>query len=157
MPSIHLTTFIAAPIERIFDLSRSINLHKVATAATGEEAIAGTITGLISKNETVTWRAKHLFKKRTFTSKITAMEAPVYFCDEMQQGDFKSFKHEHHFKQVGNGVIMIDLVDFESPYGAAGRFVNKYYLTRYLEKMLQHRNNVIKEYAETDKWKLVLN
>lgn len=156
MPSIHITTFIAAPIERIFDLSRSINLHKVSTASTNEVAIAGITTGLISKGETVTWRAKHLFKKRTFTSKITAMEAPVYFCDEMQQGDFKSFKHAHHFKQVANGVIMIDLVDFESPYGAAGRMVDKYYLTRYLERFLQQRNAVIKEYAETDKWKAIL-
>ena len=38
---IHLTTLITAPIERVFDLSRSINLHKISTAHTGEKAIAG--------------------------------------------------------------------------------------------------------------------
>ena len=34
MPLIHLTTFIAAPAERVFDLSRSIDVHKKSLAHT---------------------------------------------------------------------------------------------------------------------------
>ena len=75
----------------------------------------------------------------------------------MIKGDFKSFKHEHHFKPVENGTIMIDMVDFESPYGIIGKWFNKFYLTKYLEKLLVKRNAVIKEYAETEKWKAILN
>jgi hypothetical protein len=93
MSTIHLTTFIAATIERVFDLSRSISLHKISTAHTNEEAIAGITTGLINKYETVTWRAKHLFKIRTYTSIISEMQSPHFFVDEMQKGDFKSLKH----------------------------------------------------------------
>jgi hypothetical protein len=70
MTKIHLTTFIAAPIDRVFDLSRSIDLHKISTAHTNEEAIAGTTTGLIKFNETVTWQAKHLFKKENLQVKL---------------------------------------------------------------------------------------
>ncbi|MEI9955358.1 MAG: hypothetical protein WDM90_03395 [Ferruginibacter sp.] len=99
MARIHITTFISAPIERVFDLSRSINLHKISTADTNEEAIAGTTTGLINLDETVTWRAKHLLKTRQFTSKITSLQSPFHFTDEMLQGDFKSFKHYHHLKK----------------------------------------------------------
>ena len=157
MPKIHITTFVAAPAERVFHLSRSINLHKISTAGTNEEAIAGTTTGLINLNETVTWQARHLFKKRRFTSKITAMNTPADFTDEMVTGDFKSFKHHHYFKPIQNGTIMIDVLFFESPYGVFGRWFNKLYLKRYLEKFLTKRNNVIKEYAESDKWKAVLN
>jgi len=156
MPKIHLTTFIAAPIERVFDLSRSINLHSISTAQTNERAIAGVITGLINLNETVTWQARHLFKTRQHTTKITAMESPVYFVDEMTKGDFKSFRHEHHFKQAANGTISIDVLEFESPYGAAGKIFNTIYLKRYLEKFLAKRNATIKEYAETQKWKAIL-
>ncbi|MEO5891267.1 MAG: SRPBCC family protein [Ferruginibacter sp.] len=157
MSKIHLTTLIKAPVERVFDLSRSINLHKISTSHTREDAIGGVITGLINKDETVTWQAKHLFKVRRFTSKITAMERPVHFTDEMTQGDFKRFKHEHHFKSIENGTLMIDLVEFESPYGAVGKLVNKFFLKNYIEKLLLTRNAVIKEYAETQKWKLILN
>jgi len=152
MSSIHLTTFIAAPIERVFDLSRSINLHKISTAHTHEKAIAGVITGLINEGETVTWQAKHLFKERKFTSKITAMNKPVSFTDEMTEGDFKSFRHEHHFKSTDNGTIMIDVVQMECPYGIIGQLVNKFFLKNYIEQLLLKRNEVIKEYAESKKW-----
>ena len=157
MPQIHLTTFIHAPIKRVFDLSRSISLHIISTAPTNEKAIAGTINGLINKGETVTWQAKHLFKLRQFTSKITIMESPVSFTDEMIEGDFISFAHQHHFKQAKNGTIMIDMVNFESPYGIVGNAVNKFYLKNYMEGLLVKRNKIIKEYAETEKWKAILN
>ena len=157
MASIHLTTFITAPVERVFDLSRSINLHQISTMQTNEKAVAGTINGLINVNETVTWQAKHLFKIRQHTSKITAMQKPDFFIDEMVKGDFKSFKHEHHFKQAENGTIMIDLLTFESPYGIIGKLVNKFYLKNYLQQLIEKRNIVIKEYAETGKWKAILN
>lgn len=156
MTSIHLTTFIIAPIERVFDLSRSINLHKISTAQTGETAIAGVLTGLINENETVTWQAKHLLKQRQFTSKIIEMCRPYSFTDEMTKGDFKSFSHQHHFKKTNNGTIMIDLLKFESPYGVLGKLFNRFFLKNYLEKLLVKRNKVIKEYAETMKWKVIL-
>ena len=156
MSKIHLTTFIAAPIERVFNLSRSITLHKISTAHTNEKAIAGVTSGLINKDETVTWQAKHLFKTRQHTSKITAMQSPDSFTDEMIKGDFKNFKHQHHFKQIDNGTIMIDIVDFESPYGSLGKFFNAVYLKKYVEKFLIKRNDIIKHYAETEKWKVIL-
>lgn len=157
MARIHITTFIAAPVERVFNLSRSINLHSISTAHTNERAIAGVTTGLINLNETVTWQARHLFKTRQHTSIISAMESPVFFIDEMTKGDFKSFRHEHHFKSIDNGTIMIDILQFESPYGSLGKFFNSIYLKKYLEKFLIKRNNTIKEYAETQKWKAILN
>jgi ligand-binding SRPBCC domain-containing protein len=157
MAKIHLTTVINAPIERVFNLSRSINLHKISVAHTEEKAIAGTTSGLIKENETVTWQAKHLFKLRQFTSKITAMKIPESFVDEMTKGDFKSFVHQHYFKVIDNGTIMIDIVEFESPYGILGKLINSLYLKNYMEKLLLKRNAVVKEYAESNKWKVILN
>lgn len=157
MPHIHLTLFIAAPVDRVFNLSRSINLHQISTIDTNEKAIGGVLNGLININETVTWQAKHLFKTRQFTSKITAMQSPDFFIDEMIKGDFKSFHHQHHFKAVENGSIMIDVVNFESPYGVIGKIANSLFLKSYIEKLLIKRNTVIKDYAETQKWKAILN
>ena len=157
MSSIHLTSFINAPIERVFDLCRSINLHQISTIDTGERAIGGVMNGLINKNETVTWQAKHLFKTRRFTSKIMEMERPFFFIDEMIKGDFKNFRHEHHFKAAENGTIMIDLLNFETPYGFVGKIANRIFLKSYIEKLLVKRNRVIKDYAETQKWNAILN
>jgi ligand-binding SRPBCC domain-containing protein len=156
MPIIHLTTFIAAPIERVFDLSRSIDLHKKSMSEHREEAVAGTIMGLINLDETVTWKAKHLMRTRVLQVKITAMERPFTFTDEMKKGDFKSMKHEHHFKSIDNGTLMIDVFKFEAPYGGLGKFFSSIYLSGYLEKLLEQRNLVIKDYAESNKWKHLL-
>ena len=157
MPLIHLTTFIAAPAERVFDLSRSIDVHKKSLAHTNEQAVAGTTSGLIKQDETVTWKAKHLGKMRVLKVKISSMKIAESFTDEMVSGDFKNMKHEHHFKSIQNGTLMIDLFSFESPYGAAGKLVNYVFLKRYLRKLLERRNQAIKEFAETEKWKFLLN
>ena len=156
MPKIHITTFIKAPTERVFDLSRNIDLHKETMSKYKEEAVAGIRFGLIEKEETVTWKAKHLFKTRIYKSKITDMKKPHMFIDEQAEGDFKMLKHEHHFKPCENGTIMIDLIDFEAPYGSIGKVFNNVYLTRYMKKMIEHRNKVIKEFAEGDKWQKLL-
>jgi Uncharacterized conserved protein len=157
MPTIHLTTFIASPVERVFDLSRSIDLHKKSMTSYREQAIAGTTMGLINLNDTVTWKAKHLRRTRVLQVQVTHMDRPYSFTDEMKKGDFKSMKHEHHFKQIENGTLMIDLFTFETKYGSIGRFINNLYLTRYLEKLLEQRNQVIREYAESNKWQHILN
>src|SRR5258706_15326611 len=127
MPTIHLTTFIEAPVERVFDLSRNIDLRKQSMTKHKEEAVAGIRFGLIEKDETVTWKAKHLFKTRILRTKITEMQKPLRFIDEQAQGSFKLMKHEHHFKSCENGTIMIDLFHFETPHGAIGKLLESFY------------------------------
>ena len=156
MPTIHLTTFIAAPVEIVFDLSRHIGLHKESMSKHQEEAVAGTRFGLIEKEETVTWKAKHLFKNRILKVRVTEMKKPQMFTDEQAEGDFKLMKHEHHFKPCDNGTLLIDLFHFETPYGVMGKWLNSIFLTRYMRTMLEQRNKTIKEFAETDKWKKLL-
>ena len=156
MPTIHLTTFIAAPPPVVFDLSRHIGLHKESMSAHKEEAVAGTRFGLIEKEETVTWRAKHFFKTRILRVKITDMKKPDQFTDEQLNGDFKMMKHEHYFKPCDNGTILIDLLHFESPYGILGEWFNNFYLTNYMKRLLEQRNKTIKEVAESERWKRLL-
>jgi ligand-binding SRPBCC domain-containing protein len=157
MPLIHLTTFIDAPAERVFDLTRSIDLHRKSMSHAGEQAVAGTTLGLIELDDTVTWKAKHLFKTRILKVRITEMKKGLSYTGEMVDGDFKMMKHEHHFKKVDNGTILIDLFSFEIPYGFLGKMAENLFLKRYLRNQLARRVQIIKEYAETEKWKFILN
>ena len=156
MSSIHLTTMIHAPIERVFDLCRSIDLHKKSMAHTGEEAVAGTTMGLINLQETVTWKARHLGKTRVLRSRITDLKTPVSFTDQMVDGDFRSLKHEHHFKPVSNGTLMIDYLHYEMPYGFIGRLADRFYLYNYMVRLLESRNVYLKKCAETEQWRQFL-
>lgn len=157
MPRIVLETVIHAPIERVFDLSRSIDLHKISTAHTHEEAIAGTTSGLIGMGESVTWRAKHFGMWHKLTSEITAFDPPRYFTDEMKQGAFKGFRHEHIFEDKGGATCMTDIFDYQSPYGIFGRMADNLFLEKYMRSLLTVRNRIIKEFAEDEgKYRMLL-
>jgi ligand-binding SRPBCC domain-containing protein len=157
MPKIEIHTHINAPKAIVFDLSRSIDLHKISTAHTNERAIAGRTSGLIEKGETVTWRAKHLGVYQNLTSIITAMDYPDYFVDEMQKGAFKAFRHEHFFKDHDGGTSVTDIFEFQSPLGILGELAETLFLKKYIERLLERRNAIIKEYAESDKYEPMLN
>jgi ligand-binding SRPBCC domain-containing protein len=156
MPSIHLTTFIAAPQEVVFDLSRHIGLHKISQQLHKEEAVGGVTNGLIEEGEFVKWKAKHLFKTRFLKIRITKMQPSAFFEDVMEEGDFKKFSHQHYFKTAQNGTIVIDHLEFESPYGFIGKLFNQFFLTNYMKRLLLQRNKTIKEYAESKKWEALL-
>jgi ligand-binding SRPBCC domain-containing protein len=156
MPQIHLTTLIHAPSERVYDLSRSVRVHQDSMAAYHEKAVGGKVFGLMELGDTVTWKARHLKKMRFITIKITSAHRPHYFRDEMIRGDFKQMKHEHYFKAIDNGTIMIDIFQFDTPYGRFGEMLNNFYLTAYLKKLIVGRNLLIKTYAEGNRWSIIL-
>lgn len=157
MPSIKLQTKIKADINTVFDLSRSIDLHKISTHRTHEQAIAGKTSGLMELNDSVTWKAKHFGVYQTLTSKITEYQYPTYFIDEMVKGAFKSFRHEHHFVVIEEGTLMTDIFNYKSPMGILGTLADLLFLENYMTRFLSERNNVIKDYAESGKWEMVLN
>lgn len=156
MPKIELRTEIKADKKIIFDLSRSIDLHKISTEHTNEQAIAGKTSGLIGLNESVTWRAKHFGIYQNLTSRITEFDRPNYFADEMQKGAFQEFKHEHHFAELNGGTLMTDIFEYRSPLGVLGKLADKLFLEKYMTDLLTERNRIVKEYAESDRWKEVL-
>lgn len=157
MPSIHLTTFIAAPIERVFDLSRNLTIYKALMQGRNETISSGAASNLVNHGETITFHAKHLGKSRLVTTRVVALQKPSSFVQEQVKGDLLHFKHEHHFKAVDNGTILIDMIDFDGPRDVIGKVIGKLYLKSYLEKFINKRNTLIRQYAESEKWRAVLS
>lgn len=157
MPSIELFTPIAAPVDRCFDLSRSIDLHQQSLGASGERAVGGVITGLIGLGECVTWEAKHFGVRQRLTTEITIYERPRHFRDTMVAGAFRRFDHDHWFAPDGvGGTVVRDVFSFDAPLGALGRIAEATFLTRYMRRLLAERNVVVKQIAESDEWQRYL-
>ena len=157
MPVIEFTTEVRAPIERIFDLARSVELHMDSTAQTGESAVAGVTSGLMGLGDEVTWRARHLGIWQHLTSRITAFERPRHFRDSMVRGAFRRFDHDHFFAQQGEITVMRDVFDFQSPFGVLGGIADRLFLTGYMRRFLLTRCMLIKTVAETEQWRRYLN
>lgn len=156
MPTIHLTTFIAAPIERVFDLSRNLTIYKQLIHGREEKLSSGASSNLVNAGETITFHAKHFGKTRSVTTKFTTLEKPLSFVQEQVKGDLVRFKHQHFFREIANGTILIDMIDYEGAKDFFGKLLSKIYLKKYLEKYIQKRNSIIQQYAETEKWRAVL-
>jgi ligand-binding SRPBCC domain-containing protein len=150
---IDIATRINAPIQRVFDLSRSVDLHTASTAQTAERAVAGVTSGLIALGQEVTWRARHFGIWQNLTSRITAFEPPSYFRDSLVRGAFRRFDHDHFFSEQGDITVMRDVFDYESPLGVLGRMADRLFLKRYMKQLLVTRNAVIKAAAETEEWR----
>ena len=156
MATIHLTTLIGAPIDRVFDLARSIDLHMASTSRTNERAIAGVTAGLIGAGDEVTWRARHFGVSQTLTVRIEAFDRPAHFSDRMIRGAFRRMEHQHYFAVTPNGTAMRDVFEFQSPLGVIGRAVDALFMKRYLTSFLIGRNQMIKAAAESDDWRRYL-
>ena len=159
MVKLEEVTLIRAPIERCFDLSRSVEVHLAGNVHFGEQAVAfgGVTSGLIGLGERVTWRARHLGVRQKLTSEITAMARPAYFQDTMTRGAFRWMQHDHYFRPLfGDQTEMTDIFCFAAPLGILGRLAEMAVLRRYMRSLLRERNAVIRAIAESSVWEVFL-
>ena len=150
------TTIIKSPIDRCFDLARSVEVHLAGNKHCGETAVAtaGVTSGLIGMSQQVTWRAKHFGVWQTLTSEITAMERPTDFQDTMIRGAFRTMKHDHYFRSLSSGETeMKDVFFFSAPLPVLGRVAEIVVLRRYMQALLHERNVAIKRIAESGEWR----
>jgi ligand-binding SRPBCC domain-containing protein len=159
MPVVELATIVSASAERLFDLSRSVDLHVASTRRTGERAVAGVTVGVLGPGDQVTWRARHFGVWQQVTSGITVYDRPRHFRDSMIRGAFRRFDHDHYFEPIGGDsarTLMRDVFDFTSPLGLLGALADRWFLVSHLRGLLEERNRFIKEIAESDGWRIYL-
>jgi hypothetical protein len=153
------TTVIDAPIQRCFDLSRSVEVHLLSNIHSGEQAVAlgGVTTGLVGLDEQVTWRAKHFGVWQNLTSKTTAMKPPFYFRVTMVRGIFRFMQADHLFENLeSGGTEMKDVFSIAAPLPLLGPLAETLFLRRYMLGLLRERNAVIKRVAESSQWEQFL-
>jgi ligand-binding SRPBCC domain-containing protein len=129
MALIRLETYINAPIERCFDLSLNVDLHRHSVARTHERPVAGVTSGMMKLGDTVTWEAVHFGIKQHLTSQITVYERPYRFTDEMLKGAFHDITHLHEFVPRPPGTLMVDLFEFHAYLGFLGTVAEVLFLT----------------------------
>lgn len=153
------TTFIEASIDRVFDLSRSVEVHLLANVHGNEQALAigGVTTGLTALGQQVTWRAKHFGFWHNLTSEVTAMEPPTYFQVTMVEGIFRSMQADHRLRSLPSGVTELkDVFAIATPLPILGPISEALFLRRYMMALNRERNAVIRQLAESEDWRRYL-
>lgn len=142
MPIVHLETFINAPIELCFDLSRSVDMHS-------DPPVGGVMSGLMELDDIVASESVHMGRKRPLASRISKMERPYHFTDVLIRGNFRKLVHEHTFQEKDGGTLLIENFEFSSPGGAASWLLDNLLLKSYMRNVMIKRNAHLKHIAES--------
>ena len=159
MTTIEEITIIRAPIDRCFDLARSVEVHLAGNIHSGEQAVAteGRTSGLLELGDRVTWRAKHFGVWHKLSSEITQMDRPAHFQDGVVRGIFPYMRHDHYFRALSSTETeMRDVFTFAAPLPVLGLLAEFAFLRRYMRTLLRERNAVIQQIAESDHWRKYL-
>ncbi|MCS7483031.1 SRPBCC family protein [Umezawaea endophytica] len=149
MPHFEVTTSIAAPPRRVFDVSLDVDVHTASMADAGERAVDGVTSGGLVLGDTVTWQARHFGVLWRMTCRISAFEPPARFVDDQVDGPFRHWRHEHRFAPDGRGgTVVRDVVDFAAPLRPFGTIAELAVLNRYLPRLIRDRNRHVKAVAE---------
>ena len=144
---------IAAPVERVFRLSTSVELVR---RTLGMRPVGGRVAGHVVAWDTVEWRGWKFGLPQMHTSLITGYEEPIFFQDTQRRGRFAEFHHDHFFEETAGGTLLRDAVYFSLPLGWAGRMVGKAILVPHVAGLLRQRFGLLKELAEGAGWREVL-
>ena len=149
MTSIVIETKICAPIERCFDLARDVNAHKESAAFSFERVVPpGRTEGLLELGDLVAFEGRHFGINQRFVARITAVDRPRRFVDEMVQGSFKWLRHYHEFAFNDGITTMRDTLEWEPPLGIIGRLADSLFLRRHMLWFVSTKQNALKRMAE---------
>jgi ligand-binding SRPBCC domain-containing protein len=78
-------------------------------------------------------------------TEITHVDELKFFVDEQRKGPYKIWHHEHHFKQVENGIEMTDIVSYEIPFGILGKIAHPLVVKKKLTEIFDYRFQKVEE------------
>lgn len=78
-----------------------------------------------------------------WVTEITHVEHLKFFVDEQRVGPYRIWHHEHHLRQVPNGVLMTDMVTYQPPMGFLGSIANTLFIKRQLNGIFEYRRKTL--------------
>lgn len=147
------STHIAAPLERVFQLScsleiveRELGMHPVASPDSTRTQ------GLVIGGDRIRWEGWQLGFWNYHVSLISAYRPYDFFQDSMVAGRFRFFQHDHSFAAAGDQVLLKDTIRFSLPWGWAGRLAGRYIVAPHIARLLRRRFALLKRIAESGEW-----
>jgi ligand-binding SRPBCC domain-containing protein len=81
-----------------------------------------------------------------WTTEITHVQEPHHFVDIQLFGPYALWHHQHHFREIENGVEMIDELNYAIPFGLLGRLVNWLFVAQEVNTIFDYRFAVLEKY-----------
>jgi ligand-binding SRPBCC domain-containing protein len=144
MEIIRLTTWINAPAEKCFRLATSAEFYAALAGSPRNIAFdADAPHRDLTVGERLNWPGMSLGLKLGYTTRLSLLRPPCYFCEVLDEGPFRHFEHDHHFTPLNDGTRVRDEMRFLPVSGLFG-FTTMPLVRRYLISRILSRNRMLK-------------
>jgi len=139
--------FIPEKIETVWDFfSDSNNLLELTPKSMNMKVISDLKETKLFEGMLIQYYISPLFKIPIYwETEIIKVEKCNQFIDIQTKGPFKFWKHTHTFIEKGNGVLMIDTIEYELPFGFLGDLVHKPLVLKNLLELFEYRRKICEE------------
>jgi len=146
MGEITIRTWIHAPLELCFDAARDVAVHAESAAFSGERLVPpGRLSGALETGDLICFEGKHFGLRQRFCARITFVDRPHVYVDEMESGFFRELRHAHWFSQHDGGTLMTDELTWRAPLGA---LMDAVFMTRHLSWFVRTKQAHLKRMVE---------
>ena len=142
---------IPAPVEAVWEFfSSPENLKDITPPQLGFHVLLKSYSDKMYAGQLIEYTVKPLFGIPLYwMTEITHIEPLKYFIDEQRHGPYSFWHHQHHFKELDNGVEMTDIVHYKIPFWFICDIVNLLIVKSQLEKIFDYRKEVtLKRFGE---------
>ncbi len=87
---------------------------------------------------------------------LTKFTPPFFFSYKIVNSIFKTVEHDYYFYDVSEETVMVNHLYYQTRWGILGEVINVIFLDYYLNHIIAKRNDLLREYAETNDWKVIL-
>lgn len=131
-------------------ISSPENLQKITPKYMGFHITSKNISKNIYPGMLIEYKVKPILNiPLTWLTEITQVKEKEYFIDEQRTGPYKIWHHEHKIIPADEGVLMIDLVTYQPPFGFLGRIANSLLIRKQLEAIFDYRKIVLNKIFST--------
>ncbi|MDE3104815.1 MAG: SRPBCC family protein [Acidobacteriota bacterium] len=155
MLTMRRTTWIAAPVERVFRLAACLDLQLLAGERRGLRILAGRGQGLLAGGDRITWRQRVLGLPIRYQTEVNVWHPHHHFRTMMLLGPLRSYHHDRYFAAQNDGTRLQDEVTLRP--GGVTAWLPTAVLRSQLQKRLLERNARLKQVAESNDWHTYLD
>ncbi len=136
-------TRIAAPLEEVFAFfSRAENLERLTPANVGF-TIDSPLPILMGTDARIDYTIRLGKIPMHWQTQIESWQPGRSFVDVQLSGPYRSWWHEHSFRQDGSETVMCDRVYYAPPLGVLGALAHRIFIASMLQQIFGYRSHAI--------------
>lgn len=120
------------------------NLSRITPKEMGFVVLSNLTDSEIYKGMIIDYSVKPLLGiSLKWQTQITEVDYQKSFIDFQKKGPYKLWRHRHEFIPNHKGVLMIDTVEYELPFGFIGKIIHSLIVKKKLKNIFDYRNEVL--------------